>query len=220
MLSSKTSGRVLALVLCSALLAGCQTTNPFTGEGEMSKTAKGAGLGALAGAGIGALAGGGRGALIGAGIGALAGGAVGNYMDRQEEKLRAQLAGTGVSVMRQGDNLILVMPGDITFDTDRADLKPDFYEVLRSVAIVLNEFEKTIIRITGYTDSTGTFQYNFKLSERRADSVGKFLVSQGIHSARVYTQGKGPESPLASNATPEGRAMNRRVELMLMPHTE
>ncbi len=220
MLSSMISGRVLALVLCSALLAGCQTTNPFTGEGEMSKTAKGAGLGALAGAGIGALAGGGKGALIGAGIGALAGGAVGNYMDRQEEKLRAQLAGTGVSVTRRGDTLILNMPGDITFDTNRADLKPDFYEVLRSVALVLNEFEKTIINVNGYTDSTGTFEYNFKLSERRAAAVGSFLQSQGIPQARLYTRGKGPENPLTSNATKEGRAMNRRVELELMPITE
>ena len=220
MLSSKISGRALALVLCSALLAGCQTTNPFTGEGGISKTAKGAGLGALAGAGIGALAGGSKGALIGAGIGALAGGAVGNYMDRQEEKLRTQLAGTGVSVTRQGDTLILNMPGDITFDTNRADLKPDFYEVLRSVAIVLNEFEKTIININGYTDSTGTFEYNFKLSERRAAAVGQFLGSQGIHQARLYTRGKGPENPLASNSTKEGRAMNRRVELVLSPHTE
>jgi outer membrane protein OmpA-like peptidoglycan-associated protein len=209
---------IVALVALAALL-GCTTTNPVTGEGELSKTTKGAGLGALAGAAIGALAGGGKGALIGAGIGALAGGAVGNYMDRQEDKLRAQLSGTGVSVTRQGDNLVLNMPGDVTFDSDSSDIKPDFYEVLRSVAIVLGEFEKTSIHISGYTDSTGTFKHNFALSERRAQSVGAFLASQGIHRGRVFTQGKGPEHPIAPNDTPLGRQMNRRVELVLVPNT-
>ena len=209
---------IVALVALASFL-GCMTTNPATGEGELSKTTKGAGLGALAGAAIGALAGGGKGALIGAGIGALAGGAVGNYMDRQENKLRAQLSGTGVSVTRQGDNLILNMPGDVTFDTDRSDIKPDFYEVLRSVALVLGEFEKTSIHVSGYTDSTGTFQHNFALSERRAQSVGSFLASQGIHKGRIFTQGKGPEHPIAPNDTPHGRQMNRRVELVLVPYT-
>jgi outer membrane protein OmpA-like peptidoglycan-associated protein len=208
----------VALVALASLL-GCMTTDPATGEGELSKTTKGAGLGALAGAAIGALAGGGKGALIGAGIGALAGGAAGNYMDRQEDKLRAQLSGTGVSVTRQGHNLILNMPGDVTFDTNSSDIKPGFYEVLRSVAIVLKEFEKTSIHVSGYTDSTGTFQHNFTLSERRAESVGAFLASQGIHRARLFTQGKGPENPVAPNDTPHGRQMNRRVELTLVPNT-
>lgn len=209
---------LVALVALIGFL-GCMTTNPATGEGELNKTTKGAGLGALAGAAIGALAGGGKGALIGAGIGALAGGAVGNYMDRQEDKLRAQLSGTGVSVTRSGDNLILNMPGDITFDTNSSDLNPGFYEVLRSVALVLNEFEKTTIHITGYTDSTGTFQYNFNLSQKRASAVGAFLQAQGIHKARIYTMGKGPENPIAPNDTPQGRQMNRRVELTLVPYT-
>ena len=209
---------VVALVTLVGFL-GCTTTNPATGEGELSKTTKGAGLGALAGAAIGALAGGGKGALIGAGIGALAGGAAGHYMDRQEDKLRAQLSGTGVSVTRQGDNLILNMPGDVTFDSNSSDIKPDFYEVLRSVALVLGEFEKTTIHITGYTDSTGTFKYNFALSQRRSQAVGAYLKAQGIHSARIYTQGKGPEEPVAPNDTAHGRQMNRRVELMLVPYT-
>jgi outer membrane protein OmpA-like peptidoglycan-associated protein len=209
---------ILALVTLAGFL-GCSTTNPTTGEGEYSKTAKGAGLGALAGAAIGALAGGGKGALIGAGIGALAGGAAGNYMDRQEDKLRAQLSGTGVSVTRQGDNLILNMPGDVTFAVDSSDIKPNFYEVLRSVALVLGEYEKTTIHISGFTDSTGTFQHNFQLSERRAQSVGAFLKSQGIHDARIYTLGKGPENPIAPNDSAEGRQANRRVELMLVPYT-
>ena len=180
----------------------------------------GAGIGALAGAGIGALAGGSKGAMIGAGIGALSGGAVGYYMDRQETKMRERLQGTGVNVTRQGDNLILNMPGDITFATNQSDIKPEFYEVLNSVVLVLNEFEKTSIHITGYTDSVGTFEYNIKLSEKRAQSVASYLQAQQVHPARLVTYGKGPDNPVAGNDTEEGRARNRRVVLMLVPHVE
>ena len=141
---------LIALVTTVGLLA-C-TTDPYTGERKTSKAAKGAGLGALVGAGVGLIAGGdAKGALIGAGIGALAGGAAGHYMDRQEAKLREQLAGTGVGVTRQGDNLILNMPGDITFDIDSSDIKPDFYRILGSVALVLKEFDKTSIHVVGFT---------------------------------------------------------------------
>lgn len=194
-------------------------TDPYTGQRKVSTTAKGAGVGAVVGAGIGALAGGDtKSALIGAGIGALAGGAVGNYMDRQEAKLRHQLQGTGVSVTRQGDNLILNMPGDITFDLDRSDIKPHFYDILNSVTLVLKEFQKTSIHIVGYTDSTGRFEYNIELSERRAESVAAYLKAQGIHPARLFTRGRGPQDPVASNDTSPGRALNRRVELTLVPH--
>jgi len=206
---------LIALVfLCSCV------TDPYTGERKMSKMGGGAGIGALAGAGIGALAGGSKGALIGAGIGALAGGAVGNYMDRQETKLREQLQGTGVSVTRQGDNLILNMPGDITFATNQSDIKPGFYDVLNSVVLVLKEFEKTSIHITGYTDSTGSFEYNIKLSEKRAQSVASYLQAQQVHAARLVTKGRGPQDPVADNGTEAGRARNRRVVLMLVPHVE
>jgi outer membrane protein OmpA-like peptidoglycan-associated protein len=206
-------------VLVSILfLFGC-ATDPYTGERRVSKTGKGAGMGAVLGAGIGALAGGDtKSALIGAGIGALAGGAVGNYMDRQEAKLRQQLQGTGVSVTRYGDNLILNMPGDVTFEVDQSDIKPHFYEVLNSVVLVLKEFEKTSIHVTGYTDSTGSFEYNIKLSEKRAASVAAYFKAQGIHPARLFTQGRGPQDPVASNDTPAGRALNRRVQLTLVPH--
>jgi outer membrane protein OmpA-like peptidoglycan-associated protein len=200
-------------------LASC-VTDPYTGERKMSKTGAGAGIGALAGAGIGALAGGSKGALIGAGIGALAGGAAGNYMDRQETKLREQLQGTGVSVTRQGDNLILNMPGDITFASNQSDIKPGFYDVLNSVVLVLKEFEKTSIHVTGYTDSTGSLEYNITLSEKRAQSVTSYLQAQQIHPARLVTHGKGPQNPVASNDTVAGRARNRRVELMLVPHVQ
>jgi outer membrane protein OmpA-like peptidoglycan-associated protein len=200
-------------------LASC-VTDPYTGERKMSKMGGGAGIGALAGAGIGALAGGSKGALIGAGIGALAGGAVGNYMDRQETKLREQLQGTGVSVTRQGDNLILNMPGDITFATNQSDIKGGFYDVLNSVVLVLKEFEKTSIHITGYTDSTGGFEYNIKLSEKRAQSVASYLQAQQVQPARLVTRGRGPQDPIADNGTEAGRTRNRRVVLMLVPHAE
>ena len=211
---------VAAMVLASLLLAACQTTNPYTGEQQTSKTAKGAGVGAIAGALVGALAGGSRkSALIGAGVGALAGGAAGKYMDAEEAKLRQQLSGTGVSVTRNGDNLILNMPGSITFATNQSDVKSQFYPVLNSVALVLKEYEKTLIDVVGFTDSTGSMQLNMQLSQARAASVGQYLQNQGILPARLQTQGMGPQYPIASNDTADGRQANRRVELVLRPLT-
>jgi outer membrane protein OmpA-like peptidoglycan-associated protein len=209
-----------ALVTSLCFVAAC-VTDPFTGERKISKTATGALIGAAGGAAIGALAGRDRakGALIGAGAGALAGGAVGAYMDVQEAKLRERLRGTGVSVTRAGDDLILNMPGNVTFETDRADIRPTFYEILNSVALVLKEYDKTIIEVMGHTDSTGSETYNQSLSERRDASVGAYLVPQGIDSRRVLTQGFGERFPIASNETAEGRQQNRRVELRLVPLT-
>ena len=213
--------RIILYPLILLFLVACSTTDPYTREKKINKTSKGAAIGALAGAGVGLLAGRNvEGALIGAGVGALAGGAVGYYMDRQEAELRQELEGTGVSVTRQGDNLILNMPGDVTFEVDQSDVNSRFYPVLNSVARVLKKYDKTSIHVTGFTDSTGSFEHNFKLSERRAQSVADYLKAQGIISARLYMQGKGPEHPIASNDTPEGRALNRRVELTLVPHTE
>jgi len=212
--------RILAVATVLAFGAGC-TTNPFTGERQVSKTAKGAGAGAAAGAAIGAITGGDRAkrAAIGAGVGALAGGAVGAYMDVQEAKLRRELEGTGVSVTRVGDELILNMPGNVTFDFDRSDIRSDFYPALNSVVLVLKEFEKTVIEITGHTDSTGAPMYNQELSERRAAAVGRYLEAQGVRPVRIVTKGMGPRDPIASNETAEGRQANRRVELRLIPIT-
>ena len=215
--------KIMASAIALVFLAGCSTTNPFTGEGEWSNASKGAAMGALAGAAVGALSGSedrGKRALIGAGVGALAGGAVGTYMDRQEAKLREQLAGTGVSVTRQGDNLILNMPGNITFASSSSDIRSDFYDVLNSVVLVLNEFDKTLIQVIGHTDSTGSLAFNKGLSERRGSSVGQYLISQGVNRMRVDPMGFGPDHPVASNSTPEGRSLNRRVELRLVPITE
>jgi outer membrane protein OmpA-like peptidoglycan-associated protein len=216
------SGVLVAVV--AGLLTGCMTTDPYTGEQKVSKTAKGAGIGALAGAAVGALTGGDakahrKNALIGAGVGALAGGAVGNYMDRQESKLRAQLQGTGVSVTRSGDNLVLNMPGNITFATGSSDLNPGFFNVLDSVALVLKEYDKTIIDVAGHTDSVGSDSTNQALSERRAATVGKYLEGKGVSDQRVATTGFGKTHPVASNDTPDGRQQNRRVELTLTPIT-
>lgn len=207
-----------------AVVAGC-TTNPYTGEEEASNKAKGAGIGAAAGAVIGAIAGGGsseerrKKALIGAGVGALAGVGVGAYMDAQEDKLRQQLAGTGVSVTRNGDNLILNMPGNITFPVNQSDVRGDFYPVLNSVGLVLKEYNKTLIDVVGHTDSTGALDYNMQLSQKRATSVAQYLQAQGVDPMRIVTQGVGPQYPLSSNDTPEGRQLNRRVELILRPLT-
>src|SRR5690606_601518 len=164
--------------LVALLIAGCYTTDPYTGERTVSKTAKGAGAGAIAGAVAGILSGDDsrerrKRALIGAGVGALASGAVGKYMDRQEARLREELQGTGVSVTRVGDNITLNMPGNITFQTDSADLRPEFFGVLNSVALVLKEFDKTLVEVAGHTDSTGSEEHNQALSERRAGTVAK-----------------------------------------------
>ena len=211
----------LASLALGALALSACVTDPYTGEKKVSKTAAGAVIGAGTGAAIGAATGGDRGerAAIGAAAGALAGGAVGGYMDYQEAKLREKLQGTGVSVTRAGDELILNMPGNITFEVDRSDIRASFYDVLNSVILVVQEFDKTIIEISGFTDSTGSDSYNQTLSERRAASVGGYLTSQGVVAGRVVTKGFGERYPIASNDTPAGRESNRRVELKLVPIT-
>lgn len=212
--------RILAALLAISIALGGCTTNPYTGEEEASNKAKGAGIGAAAGAILGAIAGGSRrSVLLGAGIGALTGLGVGAYMDKQEDKLRAQLQGTGVSVTRSGDNIILNMPGNITFATGSSDINANFYRVLDSVALVVNEYEKTYIDITGYTDNVGGVEFNQQLSEARASSVASYLESQKVLPQRIVTRGMGMAAPIASNDTPEGRALNRRVEIMLTPLT-
>jgi outer membrane protein OmpA-like peptidoglycan-associated protein len=208
-----------AIITATAGLAAC-TTNPYTGEKEASNTAKGAGIGALGGAVISAITGGDRkNILLGAGIGAIAGGGVGYYMDQQENKLREQLQNSGVSVTRNGDNIVLNMPGNITFATNSSDISADFYQVLDSVVLVINEYEKTYVDVTGHTDSTGSDSHNMQLSVARATSVGQYLKSRKVLPERVSATGMGESQPVATNDTPEGRAQNRRVEIVLTPLT-
>lgn len=219
------SRRLGAVALTGALVLGACSTDPYTGERKMSKTGSGAAIGAAAGAAIGALthtSSGGqaaKNALIGAGIGALAGGGVGYYMDQQEKKLRQQLQGTGVSVTRIGDNIVLNMPGNITFATDSQDINANFYQTLNSVGLVLKEYDKTIVEVTGHTDSTGSDEYNQGLSQRRANSVATYLISQGLMAQRFVVQGMGESQPIASNNDAAGRQANRRVEIKLSPLT-
>jgi outer membrane protein OmpA-like peptidoglycan-associated protein len=217
--------RIALLGLAAAtVLASCYTYDPYSNEKKVSKTTSGAGIGAAVGAVAGILTGHDsrdrrKRALIGAGVGALAGGAVGNYMDRQEAKLRQQLQGTGVSVTRNGDNITLNMPGNVTFKSDSSDLRPEFFEVLNSVSLVLKEFDKTLLEVAGHTDNTGSAAYNQTLSEKRASTVAQYLTSKGIRADRIITVGAGETRPIASNDTPEGRQANRRVELSLEPIT-
>jgi len=208
----------------AAVLLGCQTLDPYTQEAKTSDATKGAMIGALAGAVVGLVSGDDaverrQRALIGAGVGALAGAAVGNYMDRQEAQLRAELQGTGVSVNRMGDNITLNMPGNITFATNSSDLSPAFFDVLTSVSKVMKEFNKTVVEVAGHTDSTGSDAYNQSLSERRAASVAQYLQSQGINSQRMITVGMGETRPVADNTTESGRQANRRVEITMVPVT-
>ena len=219
---------ITAISLASiTALSACTTYDPYTGEEKTTNTAKGAGIGAGAALVISYIANKDKNAgernrrmLRDAGIGAIAGGGVGYYMDTQEAKLRKQLRSTGVSVERDGDNINLIMPGNITFPSDGRSLKADFYSVLDSVALVLEEFEKTIIVVAGYTDSQGSDAYNQQLSQERASSVASYLKSKKITPARFDVVGFGEKNPIASNATAEGRAQNRRVELTLLPITE
>jgi outer membrane protein OmpA-like peptidoglycan-associated protein len=206
------------------VLSACTTLDPYTREERTARAQRQAVIGAAAGAAAGVLTGDNsverrKRALIGAGLGALAGAAVGNYMDRQEAALRAELERTGVSVTRDGDNIILNMPGNITFATNSADLNASFFEVLDSVAIVVNEFQQTVVEVAGHTDSTGAFQYNVDLSQRRAAAVGTYLRTRNVRADRMIEIGHGPSLPIASNDTVPGRQMNRRVELTLFPLT-
>ena len=183
--------------LVAALAAGCQTTDPYTGQQQMNRTSKGA--------------------LIGAGVGGLAGGAIGNYQDRQQAALRERLQGSGVDVSRQGDNITLNMPGNITFAFNSSNLAPEFYPVLNNVAGVMKEYDQTVVEVAGHTDSIGSDEVNQRLSEQRANAVTQYLVAQGLNPQRFITVGAGKRHPIASNDTEAGRAANRRVEITLVP---
>ncbi|MGO4220422.1 OmpA family protein [Lysobacter sp. TAF61] len=232
-----------AALAMTAVLAGCATSQPYYGQqypqgqyppqqqGQqpppaqqqgMSKTGKGALIGALAGVAAGLLSGDDaterrQRALVGAGVGGLAGAAIGNYQDRQERALRDQMAGTGVDVVRDGNNITLNMPSGITFDFDKSNLKPEFYPVLDNVARTLQEYNQTIVEVAGHTDSVGSDAYNQKLSEQRANAVSGYLTGHGLNRDRFIVVGAGETRPVASNDSESGRAQNRRVEITLVP---
>ncbi|WP_339844628.1 OmpA family protein [uncultured Halopseudomonas sp.] len=211
---------MIAASLSTLMLVGC-TSNPYTGEQQTGKSALYGLGGAAAGAAIGAATSGSddraKGALIGAAVGGAAGGGYGYYVDKQEQRLRQELEGTGVRVVRNGENLQLVMPGNITFASGSSDISSSFYPTLNSLVKVFKEFDKNGVEIIGHTDSTGSNDLNMRLSRDRAQSVASYLASNGVSSARISAMGVGPSQPIASNDTADGRAQNRRVEINLRP---
>jgi outer membrane protein OmpA-like peptidoglycan-associated protein len=214
----------VALAGGAIITAACTTLDPYTREERTARAQRQAVIGAVSGAVAGLITGDSsmerkKRALVGAGLGALTGAAVGSYQDRQEARLRQELERTGVSVTRIGDNITLNMPGNITFPTNSADLNASFYEVLNSVAQVVNEFEQTVIEVAGHTDSTGSDTYNQQLSERRAQSVARYLGTRNVRTDRLIEIGMGEGRPIATNDTVDGRQANRRVELTLVPLT-
>ena len=221
-----TSRRLIIAATALALLSGCASQNPYDNQGQaqnaggVSKTAKYGGLGALAGALAGAAIdhnNRGKGALIGAAVVGAASAGYGYYADKQEAALRASMANTGVEVQHQGDQIKLIMPGNITFATDSSAIASSFYSPLNNLAGSLKQFNQNNIEIIGYTDSTGSRQHNMDLSLQRAQSVSTYLTSQGVDSSHLSVRGAGPDQPIASNADANGRAQNRRVEVNLKP---
>lgn len=215
------SYRLAAASTAIALTVAACVTDPYTGQRKISSTAVGASVGLLGGYLLGDLVGGRNDRtekIVGAGIGAIAGGAVGYYMDRQEAELRRQTAGTGVDVIRSGDDLILRMPSHVTFDVDRAEIKPQFHSVLDDVARTLANYEQTYVDVLGHTDTTGTYEHNQRLSERRAQSVASYLTGRGVDPARLATRGYGETAPIYNpDDTEMKRAANRRVEIKVVP---
>ena len=210
------------LSLSGALLAtSACVTNPETGNRRLSNTALGAIGGVLGGYLLGDVVGGRSdrtAKILGAGIGGLAGAAVGRYMDQQEAELRRETAGTGVEVIRQGDDLVLRMPSGITFAYNRYDVQPQFQSTLNEVASTLAQYQQTYIDVLGHTDSSGSYEYNQGLSERRAQSVASYLASRGVNRARMATRGFGETQLLVSpEQTEADRAANRRVEIRVVP---
>ena len=213
----------IGIAMAAALTTAACTTDPYTGERKVSKAAIGGIGGALGGYLLGDLVGGKRDRtekIVGAGSGAVAGAGIGAYMDAQEKKLREKTAGSGVDVIRDGDNLQLRMPSGITFATDSAAVQTQFQPTLNEVASTLQEYPKTYIDIYGHTDSTGSDAYNQALSERRAQSVANYLTSHGVQGARLATRGFGETQPIEDNTTESGKAANRRVEIKIVPVTE
>lgn len=208
--------KILITTVCCLSLVACETVQ------NNQRTAIGAGLGAALGAAAGTLVGGNdrRNALVGAGIGLLAGAAVGQYLDRQQRDLEQNLAGTGADVTRVGDQLLVSLPGGVTFNTDSATIAPAFYGPLNSVAVTLNKYPESFVDVIGHTDNVGSAQYNQTLSERRAQSVSGYLTGQGVAAQRLVAFGQGFSQPIADNSTAAGRAQNRRVELRITPATQ
>jgi outer membrane protein OmpA-like peptidoglycan-associated protein len=210
----------MATAMAALLLTGACATDPMTGDRRVTRAGTGALVGAGGGALLGALLGGNTGALIGAGVGSIAGAGVGTYMDQQERRLRQATEGTGIEVDRDGNEIALRMPDSISFDFNSAVVRPELRTRLQEVASILNSYPSTVIGVYGHTDNVGSAQVNQRLSEQRAEAVAGSLESFGVSRARMQVRGFGFNQPMASNATEEGRAQNRRVELRIVPVTQ
>ncbi len=207
---------VAALAMLS--LSAC-VTDPNTGQKKVSRTAIGAGGGALAGYLLGGLIGGKTARIVGAGIGGVAGGVVGYKMDQQIRELKEQTAGSGVDVTPtdNGSAILVNLPDGVTFAVDSSAISPTFQRTLDSIANSMIQYPNSLIDVYGHTDSTGSDAYNQALSERRAQAVANYLISHGVSSSRIRWQGFGETQPVVSNDTEEGRARNRRVEIKIVP---
>jgi outer membrane protein OmpA-like peptidoglycan-associated protein len=199
-------------------VSGC-VTDPNTGEQKASRTAIGAGAGALGGLLIGSIIGGSTARVLGAGIGGIAGAAIGAQKDKQIRELREQTAGSGIDVSEadNGRSILVNLPEGVTFDVGSYTLRPEFRRTLDRVADNLAQYPNSLIDVYGHTDSTGSETYNQTLSENRAGTVANYLTTQGVNPARVRSRGFGETMPIADNATLEGRARNRRVEIKIIP---
>lgn len=211
--------RILALSAAALALGAC-ATDPVTGESIWGNTGRGAAIGAIVGGIGGVFAGGndGRNAAVGAAIGAIAGAGVGRYMDGQEEDMRRKVAASGIGLQRQGDNIVLVMPSDVTFSKGSASLDAAFMPVLDKVAESLNLYPKTTIDIIGHASTEGSDQTNMDLSYRRAESVRVYLQGKGVLGQRMATGGAGELQPIVvPDDTEAKRSQNRRVVVTLRP---
>jgi outer membrane protein OmpA-like peptidoglycan-associated protein len=210
---------VSSLAAASLLTAAACVTDPNTGERKVSRTASGGGGGALVGLILGGLIGGPTGRIVGAGIGGVAGGIIGYKMDQQIKELKEQTAGSGVDVTPTDDGraILVNLPDGVTFDVGSATLKPQFRDTLDRIAASMKLYPDSLIDVYGHTDSTGSDAFNQNLSETRARTVADYLSMRGVASARIRSHGFGETMPVATNATDDGRAKNRRVEIKIVP---
>jgi len=200
---------ITSVITLSLIMSGCASTN----------TEKGAAIGAIAGAILGKSTSNHKDKrlVFGVAIGSIAGAAIGGYMDKQEQEFREELSGTGIDVIREGDNIRLVMPSNITFASNQSYITRGFHAILNDVAKVLTKYDKTYLSIEGHTDSQGSTEFNQNLSVQRASSVKDYLIKQSVLDGRLITIGYGETMPLVGNNTSNNRSINRRVEIQIIP---
>ena len=209
---------ITVAVLVGMTLASCSAPNPYQTNSNQNTTA-GAATGAVLGGIIGATTGKKnlQSAALGAAAGAVVGGVAGNIVDRQSADLRSQLANSGITVTNMGSYLVLNTPSDLLFATGSATLSSKLQRDLQTVANSLSQYPASAIQVVGHTDNTGTAAFNQDLSQRRASAVASALINGGVAAGRFKIEGRGEDQPIASNLTEEGRAQNRRVEIIIRP---